>query len=225
VAASFVLTLDTAPPASPQMLINGGSDRASDPVVTVRLLTPSTDVREAKVWGDVDPAADPRFQHSEADSDWVLWSPEIDVRLAAGTGRKYLYARLKDDVCNETVAFADWIDLDTDSPAVSVTDPVDRGRISAHDDDCGTAHFSWTANQSFSHYEVRVVPTTGSPHTAGSPIPATGGSLNVSGDGTFTSGSPITTTVRGADLRAASPGDGPKVVKVFVRNGAGAWSA
>ena len=61
---------------------------------------------------------------------------------------------------------------------------------------------------------------------AGTQIPATGGSTNVSGTaGGYKKNTAINVTVKGADLEAASSGDGVKIVKVFVKNAAGTWSA
>ena len=221
--AHVTITLDTAPPASPVLLINGGADRTGDVVVMVALATPSADVTEMKIWGDLDPTANPLFQPTEGASQWTLWTPEVALRLSAGTGRKYLYARLKDDVCNETPAFTDWIDFDADLPVVSVTNPPDRTRISATAP-CDTTTFSWECSHPFTTYQVRVVPSIGSPHAAGVLIGTAHGSVGTSGLGSFAAAAPLTTVVTGADLLAASPGDGPKIVKVFARDSAGAWS-
>lgn len=222
-SAHFTVVLDTAPPASPVLLVNGGADRTGDRVVMVALATPSLDVAEMKIWGDIDPTANPLFQATEGASDWTLWSPEVAIRLSAGTGRKYLYARLKDDVCNETPAFTDWIDYDADAPVVAITNPPDRTRISATAP-CDTTTFSWECGHDFTDYMVRVVPSIGSPREAGVLVGTTHGSTGTAGTGSFPASTPRTTTVRGADLLAASPGDGSKVVKVFCKDTAGVWS-
>lgn len=221
-SSHFLLTLDTAPPASPALVINDGAASTGDLVATVKITSPSPDTREMIVWGDVDPTVDPLYDMDEADAQWQLYSPEVSLVLSSDAGPKHIYARLRDDVHNETVAFTSYIVLDTTSPVVAITTPVDRSRISLVDpfDD---ATFSWAANIDFQHYEVRVVPSGGSPHTAGVPLGSSHGSSNVSGNGAFVAGVPITTDINGADLQAASPGDTAKVVKVFVRSG-GVWS-
>ena len=72
---------------------------------------------------------------------------------------------------------------------------------------------------------MRVVPSTSSLHDAGTEIPTTGGSTNTSGSaGGYKANTAINVTVKGADLEAASSGDGTKIVKVFVKNAAGTWS-
>lgn len=220
----FTLTLDTAPPASPLLDINDGASRTGDPVVSLKVSSASADTREMKIWGDLDTTVDGRFQTLEGDSQWTLWSPEVIVRLTAGTGRKYLYARLRDDVMNETVAFTDWIDLDLDSPVVAITSPPNRSRISNHPP-LDSVLFAWSANRPFVHYEVRVVPSTGSPFGAGVLLGSASGSTHVSGTGSFDAGSPISTTIEGLDLQAASPGDSSKIIKVFVQDAGGVWSS
>lgn len=214
-SASFTITLDTSPPAAPTMVINAGASATGEDVVEVLLASPSADVDEMKVWGDVDESADPDVQSVEIDSAWTAYDPEvIFVRLSSGNERKHLYARLRDDVGNETAVFTDSIDLDTSVPTVSITTPVDRGRISQVDG-FDVASFGWQVNVDFDEYEVRLVPAASSPRTAGNILTEATGSF----DATTT----ITTEISGDDLEAASVGDGPKVVKVFVRVGA-TWS-
>lgn len=228
-SSHFTLTLDTQAPASPTLLLNGGAAVTGAAEVAVSLSTAdyqagARDVAQMRLWGDVDPAADPLVQPTEAASAWQTFTTDYVVRLTAGTGRKHLYARLKDDVCNETVPFTDWIDLDTTSPVVSIVTAVDRARISKVAP-CSNALFLWEANRPFVRYEVRVVPSSGSPQQSGVLIGTGSGSANTSGVGAFPSATPISTVINGADLEAASPGDTTKVVKVFVRSADGVWSA
>lgn len=225
---TFTLTLDTRPPANPSVLINGGASLTGSRDVNVTLGTSdfetgARDVASMIIWGDVDPTYDPAVQASENTSQWQAFQVNYAVRLAPGTGRKTVWARLRDDVYNQTLPFSDYIDYDTTVPVVTITTPVDHGRISKvapHD----TAIFSWEANMAFDRYEVRVVPTTGSPESAGVVVPTTGGSVATSGSGSFAPNTPITTTIKGADLEAASPGDTVKIVKIFTRS-SGVWSA
>lgn len=225
-SAHFTLTLDTAPPSSPLLLIDGGIDRTGSQLVSVAVTSPDADTQEMLLWGDVDEAHDPDVQRLETDSTWVSYSPtERLVRLSPGQARKRLYARLRDDVGNETAAFADWVDYDISVPTVEITLAPSRAKVSK----VPPAHvtvFGWEANVVFDRYEVRAVPTAGSPRAAGPQIGTAHGSANVSGVGTFASEVPISTSVTGGDLEAASPGDGQKVVKVFVRSAdTQAWSA
>ena len=226
-SASFNLILDTQAPANPSLLINGGAAVTGERDVYVDLTTsdagPGGDVYQVKIWGDVDPTADPAFSVSEADSRWLPFESTLPVLLSAGSGRKHLYARLRDDVGNETLPFSDFIDLNTSVPVVSVTTAVDRGRISKISP-FHQATFTWDVNVAFLTYQVRLVPSHGSPHQAGVQIGSTHGSINVQGVDRIEALTPVTTTITGADLEAASPGDGPKIVKVFVRGIDGTWS-
>ena len=228
-SAHFTLTLDTQAPASPSLLLNGGAAVTGVPEVSVSLSTAdyqagARDVAMMRLWGDVDPAADPLVQVAEQDSAWQTFAVDYVVRLSAASGRKHLYARLKDDVCNETVAFTDFIDLNTLTPVVTIVSAVDKSRISKVAP-CNTALFLWEANRPFVRYEVRVVPHNGSPQQAGVLIGTGNGSANTSGVGAFPATTSITTVINGADLEAASPGDTQKVIKVFVRDQQGVWSS
>jgi hypothetical protein len=225
-SASFTLVLDTQAPANPALLINDGAAVTGDRAVWVRLSTAdfgAGDVSEMKVWGDVDPTADPALTVAEADATWLPYTEQIAVMLSDGEGRKYLYSRLRDDVGNETLPFTDFIDLDTTVPVVTVTTAVDRGRISKVSP-YDVATFTWECNIDFVAYQVRVVPSPGSPQQAGVLIGTAAGSVNTSG-GAGTGHAPVISSIRGADLEAASPGNTTKVIKVFVQEASGAWSA
>lgn len=225
--ASFTLVLDTQAPANPTLLINEGAAQTGSRTVWVRLDTSdyqagANDVFQVMLWGDVDPTADPAIQPAEGDSQWLPFSEQLAVMLSSSGGRKYVYARLRDDVGNISLPFSDFIDFDSTVPMVTITMAVDRSRISKvvpHD----AATFTWEASVPFSEYQVRVVPSHGSPAQAGVLI-LDSLSLNTHGAGTFAANTPITTTIRGADLQAASPGDTTKVVKVFIRDEQGVWS-
>lgn len=230
-SAHFTLTLDTQAPANPALLINSGAAVTGAREVAVALSTAdyqagARDVAQMKIWGAVDPTADPLVQPVEADSAWQTFDVDYVVRLSLGSGRKMIYARLRDDVCNETVPFSDFIDLDLDSPVVTITTAIDRGRISKTAP-CNTALFGWQSSRAFTHYEVRVVPNPGSPHIAGVLIGTGHGSFGTAGSSVtpFPADTPMTTSINGADLEAASPGDTSKCVKVFTQDQNGVWSS
>lgn len=227
-ASTFNLALDTAPPANPSVVLNGGA--AYTAAVDVLLEVKSSDypggaadVTQMLVWGSVNPADDPNVQATEPESTWRPYVPQLTIELSAGAGRKYIYARLRDDVGNESPSVVGFIDLATSLPAVTITTPVDHGRISMVED-FDEATFSWECDTDFVQYEVRAVPSIGSPHTAGVKIGTTNGSLNVGALGAFPAVTPITTTIKGADLLAASPGSTKKIIKVFCADDTGQWS-
>lgn len=222
--ASFTLTLDTRAPANPSLLINDGAALTGDQVVWVRLdTTDSTDVSQMKIWGDVDPTADPAFTPVEADAQWLTYTEQVAVMLSAGDARKYLYARLRDDVGNETLPFSDFIDLNSSLPLVEILTGLDRDRISTVSP-YDRATFTWQANQPVLGYQIRVVSSPGAPYQSGVAIGSAGGSTGVSSTSRVEADTPVTTTVTGADLAAASPGDAAKVIKVFVQSLSGVWS-
>lgn len=214
-ASSFLLVLDTTPPANPILTINDGALITGSPVVSVQTVSPSDDVAQVKVWGDLDMLSDPRFAVNEGDSQWIVWSPEIWVQLTAEPGRKFVYARLMDDCGNETPAFNGWIDLDLSTPVVSIVSPPDTARISGQ-----VGHnlctFSFAVSTDFDRWELRAVQSAGDP--SGSGI------LVQSNVGTFLADIPIVVTVDGALLRTYAPGDGQKILKVFAHSTTGWWS-
>lgn len=220
---SLVITLDTAPPASGAFVINDGAGWTAVQVVTLDLSTSSTDIEEMLIWGDVDPTDTPAIQATEGASTWIAFASSKVIKLSAGNGLKTIYVKLRDDVGNATLALSQAINLDTDIPWVEITAGVDVDRISLVSG-WNEASFSWRCNQAFERYEVRVVPSSIIGHQFGTLIGTAGGSTNVSADGAFAANTPITTTIRAADLQIASPGDGPKIVKVFVRDTTDVWS-
>lgn len=228
-SATFNLTLDTQAPANPSLLINGGAAATGEQICWITLastdyLTGARDLAMMKVWGDVDLLADPSFTPMEADAAWVPFEEQVPVMLSAGTGRKYLYARLRDDVGNISLTFSDFIDYDTTVPVVTITTAVDRSRISKVSP-YDAATFTWEASVPILAYQVRVVPSTGSPYQAGVPLGVVNGSVNTDGSGSIEANTPTITTIKGADLETASPGNTTKVIKVFVQNLTGVWSA
>ena len=225
--ASFTLSLDVQAPASPTLSINSGATGTGEQPVWVTMGTAdyeggADDVSQMKIWGDVDSGADLTIQPTEGASSWIMYADLTPVLLSAGTGRKTLYARLRDDVGNTTVPFSDFIDLDASIPVIDITTAIDRSRISKVSP-YSTASFTWTPSMDVVAYEVRVVPSHGSPHQTGVALGTAHGSIHVSG-AAVDAAEQVVTTISGADLEAASPGSNAKVLKVFVRTADGIWS-
>ena len=230
--ASVSLTLDTTPPVAASLAVVGPDGLSvltlsSDAVVLARLTcaqTPEELTGEFKLWGDVDPAANGNIQTLEQDSTWTTYSEAvIAVRLSGTAGAKALRARLRDDLHNPTAELAAQVLYDPTYPSVAVVDVPDRTRLSQQAG-FDTCTLSWAPNVAVVEYQVRAVSSAGSSVHSGSPIGTAHGSTGVAGTGTYPGGTPRTTTVNAADLVAASPGDGPKVVKVFVRTADERWS-
>lgn len=225
-ATFFNLTLDTLGPQGVAAVIDSGSAYATSRDVTLGVTTTDGDTSgyQVKIWGDVDTAANASIQATEAASGWVSYAAATAVRLSTGDGVKTLNVRVRDDVWNESGIASDTITLDTTAPVPNVTVGPDVSRISKV---AGkrTATFSWSADAPFEEYKVKVVTSSADAHTAGTVVPTTNGSTNMTGAaGGYAAGTNITSSIDGRDLEAASPGDGTKVIKVFVRDVAGNWS-
>ena len=216
-ASFFNLTLDTLAPAGLEVLLNNGAVYTTSTAVTlhVTVTDEATDGYQMKIWGTQKAA-------EELDASWETFAGEKQITLASGDGLKTVYVKVRDDVGNETEAVSDSITLDTAVPVVTITGP-DKPKISKVEG-FDTSIVSFRANVAFTEYKVKVVPSQSSLEDAGTLIPTDGGSANTSGTGTYAADTAINVTLRGADLEAASSGDGVKIVKVFVRTEAGTWS-
>lgn len=217
-ASFFNLTLDTLAPAGLTAALNDGAIYTTSPAVALKLTLGDTDTTgyQMKIWG-IDGVAD------EASASWETFTAEKSITLPTGDGLKTVYVKVRDDVGNETAAVSDSITLDTAVPVVVITGP-DRSKVSKVDG-FNSAVISFTADVAFEEYKVCVVPASNSIQSAGTVIPTTNGSENTSGNaGGYEANTNISVTIKGADLEAASAGDGVKIVKVFVKNAAGTWS-
>lgn len=108
---------------------------------------------------------------------------------------------------------------DTAPPTPTITAGPTKTRISRiAGQDAFT--FDWQSSEDFSHYQVRVVADPADTYVMGAQLeldenPAAGGLAST----TYTS------TITDDEVVAASPGDGPKLLKVFCQDLAGNWSA
>jgi hypothetical protein len=220
-----LLQLDTTAPSGISAQINGGANSTTSRDVTLAIGTSDPDPTgyTIKVWGNVDPAANAGIQATEGASSWLPFTTTQAVRLSTGDGAKTLNVKVRDAVNNESGAVSDAIALDTTTPVVTTGTPdVDRISKQAGKD---TATFTFQADSAFEEFKVKVVPATNSQHTAGVQVPTTNGSSGVAGTASYSAGANQTVTIKGADLETASAGDGQKIVKVFVREASGTWSA
>lgn len=217
-ASFFNLTLDTLAPSGLTLSIDNGAVYATKAAVALAIGVSDGDTTgyQMKIWGI-------SGAETEADATWETYAASKSVTLTAGDGLKTVYIKVRDDVGNESAAVSDTITLDTAVPVVSITGP-DKSKISKVAG-YNSAAFSFSANVDFEEYKVCVAPATTSLQDAGTVIPTTNGSANTSGSaGGYAKDTAINVTVKGADLEAASSGDGVKIVKVFVKNAAGTWS-
>lgn len=217
-ASFFNLTLDTTAPAGLTLKLNNGAAYVTSTAVTATIGLTDTETTgyQMKIWGVAGAA-------SEADAAWATFAESTSLTLPTGDGLKTVHIKVRDDVGNESAEVTATITLNTAVPVVTITGP-DKSKISkvASFD---TSAFSFTADVDFEEYKVKVVPSESSLENAGTLIGTDGGSTNTSGaDGGYKADTAINVTINGADLEAASAGDGVKIVKVFVKNAAGTWS-
>ena len=217
-ASFFNLILDTLAPAGLALQLNSGATYATSSTVTASISVSDADTTgyQMKIWGI-------KAAETETDASWETFAASKSIVLTNGDGLKTVHIKVRDDVGNETAAVTASITVNTAVPVVTITGP-DKSRISKVTG-FDTCAFSFTVDGAFEEYTVRVVPSASSLHDAGTEIPTTGGSTNTSGSaGGYKANTAINVTVKGADLEAASSGDGTKIVKVFVKNAAGTWS-
>lgn len=225
--ANYVyITLDTTAPSNPVIVIEGNAIYTTNQLVNLSVSVGDaiTTGYQMKIWGSVDTAYNASIQDTEANSSWIPFTPNPQVKLSASDGSKTINLRVRDDVHNASSIAVDSITMDTNIPTVTTTTP-DVAKISkvAGKD---TASFTFTSNELFVEYKVKLVGATGNTQDTGTVIPTTAGSINTSGTGSFTAGQVITVTIKGEDLEdAGATTDGQKILKVFVKDASGQWSA
>lgn len=225
-ASYFSLTLDTTGPSNPTVAIEANATYATQQLVNLTIGTgdATTTGYQMKIWGNVDDTYDTNVKSTEATSAWITYATTKQVKLSTTDGTKTIYLKIRDDVYNESAQASDSINLDTTKPVVTISGPdVSKiSKITGKD----VASFSFTVDQAFVEYKVKVVSASGSAENTGTQIPTTGGSTNMSGTaGNYAASTAINCTIDGVDLETAAAGDGSKVIKVFVKDSAGNWSA
>lgn len=219
------ITLDTTAPSNPVINIAGGAVFTTAQIVNLSISVDDVDKQgyQMLIWGDVDLAYDANVKSREEDSLWQTYNSNPQIKLSAGDGEKTINIRVRDDVHNASAIAVDKISMDTSLPTVTVTksDVNKISRINGKD----TFSFTFSVDEAFSEYKVKLVGSIGATENTGTTIPTTGGSTNTSGTGNFESGQVITVTIKGNDLISSGAStDGQKIVKVFVRDLSSQWS-
>lgn len=223
-ASSFKLTLDTLAPQSPTFAVAGGAPFVNAQTTHVNFSTsdsPTTGY-QVKIWGDVDPTFNANIKAKESESSWITYSEEVAVKLSEGDGSKNLHAKIRDDVWNETAELSDSITLDTTVPIVTITagpEPTKISEVSGKD----VSVFTFKVDSKVASWVVKVVPSSGSVHTAGTAIGSSHGSENTAG-GALEAETNEEVKIHGADFAEAAGADGEYTVKVFAEDLAGNWS-
>ena len=220
-AAFFNLTLDTLAPQGVTLSINAGAIYTSNKAVTLAIgcSDASTAGYSMKIWGSVTGAA------TEEDAKWENYVASKTVTLTDGDGLKTIYVKVRDNVWNEADPVSATITLNTSIPVVTIVGP--DVPIISEIVGKNTSKFNFTANAIFDEYKVGVVPATNSTVSDVTVIGTTGGSTNTSGsDGNYPADTNIDVTINATDFKTAAGGaDGTYIIKVFVKNQAGTWSA
>lgn len=227
----FTLTLDTTGPSNPSIRLDNNAQFATNSLVTAAINTGDSTKTgyQMKLWGDIDLAwaktnglvGSSSTTISEETASWVTYASTKQIKLSGSDGSKTIYLQIRDDVYNASAVVSDSITLDTTRPTVTITGP-DVSRISKQAGK-NIAAFSFTVDSDFTEYKVKVA-ASGADHSTGTQIGTTNGSTNMAATGDYTKGTVINCTINGADLEAASAGDGSKSIKVFVMDNAGNWS-
>lgn len=214
-ASYFNLTLDTLAPSITAFSINNGAAVTTSRNVTLNITAP--EAASMKIWG-VDGVA------SEAAASWETFASTKSVTLTSGDGTKTVYIKVRDSVYNESAASSDTITLSTAIPTISITGP-DVSIISEQSGK-NISTFSFTSSMALKAWKVKLVPANSSAHDAGTQIPSTGGSTNMTGT-TKAANTSVECKIYGADLSSAAGGaDGTYIIKVFGQASANdLWSA
>lgn len=214
-ASYFQLTLDTLAPSITSFTINDGASVTTSQNVTLQITAP--EAASMKIWG-INGVA------SESAASWETFAAEKAVTLTSGDGTKTVYIKVRDSVYNESAASSDTITLSTALPTITITGPD----VSVISEQSGkdTATFSFQSSMALKAWTVRLVPANNSAHDAGTQIPTTGGSTNMSGT-TLAANTAKQCTINGSDLSTAAGGvDGTYIIKVFGQASANdLWSA
>ena len=214
-ASYFNLTLDTLAPSITAFSINSGAAVTTSRNVTLSITAP--EAASMKIWG-IDGVA------SESAASWETFAATKNVTLTSGDGTKTVYIKVRDSVYNESAASSDTITLSTAIPTITITGPD----VSVISEQSGknVATFSFSSSMALKAWTVRLVPSNASAHDAGTQIPTTGGSTNMSGT-TLAASTSQECKIYGTDLSTAAGGtDGTYIIKVFGQASANdLWSA
>lgn len=234
--ANYVnLTLDTIGPAGVSVKINGDEERTTSTAVSLAITCSDADLTgyQMKIWGT---AAAPE----ESDAAWESYQEEKNITLSSSDGIKTVYVRVRDDVWNESVTVSDTIVLYTELPSVNFS-IVDSKISLVSSKNLAGGNFGFDEN--IDAAKIMIVTDINARHDdeTNIRIPATNGSFIYKDDSSL-----LTKQREGylefenilcdkdylhyciifaEDIAAVAPGDGIKIIKVFVRSAtSGNWS-
>ena len=227
------ITLDTIAPSGVSVLINGNADKVTSTAVTLTATCSDADLNgyQMKIWGTAEAP-------TEDTAHWETYRETKNITLPSGDGVKTVYLKVRDDVWNESATASDSVTLFEKVPEITQF-YINRSRISMNQ---GMNHVAGSIYVSENVDKVKLMLVQDANATYNSPsnveIPKSYGSeiyddnddaecsdsvleLN----GVISKELGITFTVYAGDIVTASPGDGVKILKVFVRSAeTGRWS-
>lgn len=233
------VTLDTTAPSGVSVTINNGEEKTSLNAVSLAITCTDEDLTgyQMKIWG-VDGA------ETEDAASWESFSSIKNVTLSTGDGEKTIYVKVRDDVWNESGTVSDTIGYYTTVPTVelelpggfeskisllrysptgfllSVSENIDAVKIMIVDD----------VNASYDDASNIAIPSAPEHGTAIKQETPEDEFYLQSEYMEFTdieidSSVELVVTVAAEEILSASPGDGVKTIKAFVRSAAsGNWS-
>ena len=173
------------------------------------------------------------------DAVWETYSATKVIALDRDTvstaGSATIYVKLRDDVWNESAVGSATATVDTSIPSVSVgsivmgdgsysTTPNNKiSEVALRD----TITITFQATETIQAWKALVVQNTSDAHNAGTNIviPTTAGSVVSATGQSIAPATNIVATIKGTDLKTAVTNDGSHIVKLFVQDQAGNWSA
>lgn len=234
--ANYVnLTLDTIGPAGVSVKINGDEEKTTSTAVSLAITCSDADLTgyQMKIWGT---ATAPE----EADAAWESYLEEKNVTLSDSDGIKTIYVKVRDDVWNESVTASDTISLNSKVPAVNFR-IVDSKLSLVQGKNTAGGNFGF--DESIDAAKIMIVSDINARHDDDTNIriPVTNGSFMFKDDDSLLTKEKEGYLefennicdkdylnyyiIRAEDIAAVSPGDGVKILKLFVRSAeTGSWS-
>lgn len=246
--SSYVnITLDTTGPQGVSVCINSDEERTSDKQFSLKILCADSDTTnyQMKIWSEV------MEFNTEESAQWEDYSSDKIITFFNDIYEDKtvtVYVKLRDDVWNESEIASDDIEVYIENPTVTITS-VSRTKIStipANDYDAeidklfpkNSSLITFTVDKECDELMVMVVqdinaayddsanvliPTTGSSNIKNADSEILTGSDGMHIENVFQSGH-YRAYIKGADLEAASAGDGIKIIKIFAHDPNGKWS-
>lgn len=231
--ANYVnITLDTVAPAGVSVLLNGDAEKTTSSAVTLTIACEeAADGYQMKIWGTAD-------SPTENDAVWETFQNTKNVVLPAGDGLKTVCVKVRDDVWNESATASDTIMLYEKLPSV-VGLSVNTSKISlVNGKNVTSGNFGFDEN--IDAVKIMLVRNVNDAHDTPTniAIPRTNGSgmsneneqgsvseTVLESEGIIDCVGLVCFDIYAADIASVAPGDGIKIVKVFVRSAeTGSWS-